>query len=375
MGRMALLLATVFSTLSFVYPPDIIERDFRTLHGKTLTLTIPTGGNVDISGWNRNLVSVRVVLDGADGVDCKVAFQEHAGDLTITSRYAGKRENYNASLRFIIKVPHQYNVNLQSNGGDVLIENVEGTFTGTTAHGVLNLRGVNAKADLTTGNGAVSVRGSRINGSVKTLHGYVIATNVSGNMRASSFGNNQADQFASAGPIVISNNEVSIRSTGGDVEVQRAPNGTDVNTRKGNIHIKSADRYVKAQTTRGDITIGTIDGWVQAATGRGDVRVQMVSNPDDEGRDVEISSLDGNITLIVPRQFSMDIDITIAYTQTSRRSYKVASDFKLTQSETRDWINTDGTPTRFIRASGSHAGGRNRIIIKTVNGDVTLKRG
>jgi hypothetical protein len=101
----------------------------------------------------------------------------------------------------------------------------------------------------------------------------------------------------------------------------------------------------------------------------------MVGNPAQGRRDVDISSKGGDITLTVPEGLSMEVDITLAYTRNARKTYRIISDFDLHEEESRDWDYDQGTPRRYLFATGSIAGGKNRIRIETINGDVYLKKG
>jgi len=107
----------------------------------------------------------------------------------------------------------------------------------------------------------------------------------------------------------------------------------------------------------------------------GDVAVRMVGNPDQGRRDVTITSYSGDVTLTVPAGLSMEFDIELAETKNSDRSYRIISDFEVQQRESDRWDQDNGTPRKYIYGTGSVAGGRNKIKIRTINGNVYLKRG
>ena len=129
-------------------------------------------------------------------------------------------------------------------------------------------------------------------------------------------------------------------------------------------------KFIKAKTMGGDITIDSVDGTVDAITMGGDISV----NSTGEGN-ITLVSMKGDITLIVPAGLSMEIDIQLAYTRDSSQNYKITSDFGIKQDETDQWEYEHGSPRKYIYGRGSIGGGRNKIRIETINGNVYLKRG
>ena len=166
-----------------------------------------------------------------------------------------------------------------------------------------------------------------------------------------------------------------ITTMGGSIEVDEAPNGAELDTKGGSIEVNRAGNYVKAETMGGSIIIREIDGWVDASTMGGSVEVNMVGDPDKGNRDVYISSKGGDIELIVPQGLSMDFDIELAFTKNSDRDYDIYSDFELKKKRTDEWEGHWGSKRKFIYGTGQYKGGKNKIRIATVNGDITIKEG
>jgi hypothetical protein len=168
--------------------------------------------------------------------------------------------------------------------------------------------------------------------------------------------------------------ELEIIKDGGPIAVDSAPHGADLETGGGNIHVKSAQGFVKASTGGGNITIDALAGGLQATTGAGEVRVTITGSSGTQMGDVTISSSRGDITVVVPEGFSMLIDFKLAFTN-SQNQYRIVSDFPLEQRTTSDWSSAEGTPRKYIYASGTINGGNNRIRIQTVNGSIHLQKG
>ena len=165
---------------------------------------------------------------------------------------------------------------------------------------------------------------------------------------------------------------------GGAIDVDSAPNGTKVKTMGGDITINSAAKFVDAVTYGGDIEIKEVDGRVDAKTYGGNIEVNEIGT--GEGKDIDISSLGGDITLTVPANFSMDVYVEIAYTKKWSRRHMdfedatIEGDFKLDQKKSSEWEYSHGSPRKYLRGKASFNGGKNKVVVKTINGTVTLKK-
>jgi DUF4097 and DUF4098 domain-containing protein YvlB len=184
---------------------------------------------------------------------------------------------------------------------------------------------------------------------------------------------------------------VRIAKMGGDIDVKDAPHGADLSTMGGNIHVGDVASFAKAKSMGGVITIdhakGSIDaatmggeiniahaeGALKASTMGGDISARVVGTSAEE-RDVELTSHGGTVTLTVPKDFPMDVRITLAYTKNAPRTYEIIDHIGLEQRETSDWDQSFGSPRKYIRAMGHVGTGLNHVVIKTTNGDVILKQ-
>jgi len=84
--------------------------------------------------------------------------------------------------------------------------------------------------------------------------------------------------------------------------------------------------------------------------------------------------MSGDVTLAVPAGLSMAIDIELAFTEGHEGEYRIKSDFPIAQEVSPQWERDNGSPRKIIHGTGTVAGGNNHVTIKTVNGNVTLKK-
>jgi DUF4097 and DUF4098 domain-containing protein YvlB len=317
------LLILIFVSLGA--KPDTIEKELKVSMGKKLELDLKTGGAIDITGWDKEQVHFSVRLDGRDAKECKVDFDETPTGVRVYSHHARHSGSHSTNLKFEIKVPKKFDIEIESNGGEISIANVEGTMRGRTMGGRLDLTKLKGYVDLKTMGGDITVTDSDLNGEVKTNGGDVLIQDVTGGLRGSSMG----------GQMIRKN----------------------VTTMGGNIRVNS------------------VDGTVQATTMAGDINITLVGDPEKGDRSVKLKSMSGDVQLTVPSNLSMAVDITLAYTKESSRDYKILSDFPIQLDSTKKWDHSQGSPRKYIYGAGTVAGGKNKLKIETVNGDVYLKKG
>jgi DUF4097 and DUF4098 domain-containing protein YvlB len=371
---------------------DTIEKSFDISSGKKLEMDLDTGGSIAITGWDKDEVEVKVYLSGRDWESCDIEFDENSSGLEITSDFDSYRRNRRARVEFEIKVPKKFDLDLETNGGEIELDNVEGDLQGKTLGGSLdlqNLKGdiyfrtnggsidcsnIKGEADLKTNGGSINCSDSEINGRAHTNGGSVRMRNVAGDFKCTTNGGrviyDNDENFA--GKSI--NDVIRIKTHGGNIDVVEAPKGADVHTNGGDIDIKSAGEFVKAHTNGGDIYVGEIDGWVDVTTNGGDITVNVIGSGNEAGKDLELRSNGGEIELTLPGDFSGEFDIELAYTKKSRRHYKIISDFDLKISESDEWDYDRGSPRRYIDGTGIAGDGKNKVRITTVNGDVIIKK-
>ena len=188
-----------------------------------------------------------------------------------------------------------------------------------------------------------------------------------------------------------SDGPVRIHQMGGDIDVKEAPQGANLETMGGNIRLDHVDSAAKLHTMGGNITVEQAGGSVEAETMGGEIRINSAFGPikastmggdikvriagtSSSQRDIQLSSKAGTIALTVPKDFPMQVGITLAYTKNSSQEFRISEHLGLTQRVSSDWESGFGSPRKFIRASGRVGNGQNRVTIDTINGDVILRQ-
>jgi DUF4097 and DUF4098 domain-containing protein YvlB len=398
MKRILLTTILALAMLGMTAYGQTIRKEFDLAMGGKLEMDLDTGGDVYISGWDKDKLAVKVHISGVDEDEYKIDFDKRSSGLEIRTDYRGRWERHDGEFEFDLKVPRKFDLEIDTKAGAVHVADVDGRVDGKTMGGGLDFRNINGDIEFTTMGGEIEVSGtkgylrlktmgggitvtdSEADGKVSTMGGSILIENVKGDLKGSTMGGNVIYRNAggrSERSEGSSSDDLRVSTMGGDINVDEAPNGADVNTLGGSITVHSAKDYVKAETLGGDITVDEIDGWVSASTLGGNVTVNMTGDPKKGRRDVTISSLGGDITLTVPADLSMEFDIEIAYTKDSDRDYRIISDFDIKQKKTSEWEGSfwRGNRQKHIYGTGSVEGGRNRIKISTINGDVYIRKG
>jgi len=358
------------------------RQEFKVSSGGLLEIDLESGGSIDIRGTGGSAIIVE--YSKRCDPECDILIKETSRGLKISSEFVGRGRNQSSSIEFNIQVPSVYDLELESMGGGLSIDGVDGEFRGKTMGGELTLHDVRGEAKLLTMGGKIKLTDSELDGSLKTMGGEVLFENVIGNVKGSSMGgdvrykNVQRRDGDLASPPNLgddlddtSTDTVQVSTMGGKIEVEEAPEGADVHTMGGNIEISDAQRFVRAKTMGGDIRVDSIDGWVQAITMGGDIDVQMVGS----GGDVLLSSNSGSIELCVPSRFGMQLELQVAFTRNSSKRFKIEAPGELTETVSPDWDYDHGTPRKFLRQSGTINGGGNSVKIETINGDIKVREG
>ncbi len=369
--RKIFVLAVVLSFFACVPKKQEMKKEFDVSEGKLLNINLKTGGSIDIQGWQKEKAKVDVEYVNCDPEDFEFDVFKNPLGIKINSDY--RRRVRSSNIRVTIKIPDKFDVKIKTSGGGIHIHNIEGEISGSTGGGKLDFKNLTGKVRFTSGGGRITIKDSQLDGRVSTGGGKVLVENVEGDIKATSGGGNVVYRNVKTPDQTYPEDVVYIRNAGGSLKVDDAPAGADVRTGGGDIRIQSAKEYVKASTGGGDIAVDEIDGWVKVRTGAGDVKITMVGDAEKGKRDVSVSTGTGDVTLFVPENLSMEVDIELACTKNSSRDYKIETDFDVGVKRTDEWDYEQGSPRKFIYGRAMIKGGNNLIKIRTCNGDVFLK--
>ena len=384
-GLIVLMVVAVLLMIGATYSLAESIGNYDLSPGQKVVFDLEDGGAIYVLGWSESQAEITFSERHRDLDDYDIRIKETRYGLKISASIAHRGRNNYTNLRVKVKVPREVDIEFFTAGGSISMEGVEGHFSGKTMGGSISIEDVKGDLEIKTMGGSIEVTDSEVDGKVHTNGGAVLVKNVVGDLRASSNGGNvqyinvRQKSGGVRGPKHLDRDEhgltgetVQISSMGGSIDVDEAPDGAIVQTAGGGIDIRDADQFVKAQTGGGDIYIQIESGWVKATTGAGDIDVVIKAEAKDNG-DVTLLTGTGDVSITLPSGFSMELDVDLAYTRNSDQDYRIISDFDIDEERTSKWDSDHGTPRKHIYGTATIAGGRHKIKIKTVNGDVRIK--
>src|SRR6266567_3442676 len=179
-------------------------------------------------------------------------------------------------VQFEVAVPRGYNVEVNTEAGDVTTGDIGGTASVRT-------QGGNIKMGRIGGAGSRDASWGRSTAKLETEGGHIQVLDVLGNLTA----------FTAGGHINVGNisGDASLRTGGGHVRAGQIGGRAELETAGGNITVAHAGNFVSVRTGGGQIDFGEVRGSVHAQTGGGGIRVMYVSGP------MELESSSGSICL------------------------------------------------------------------------------
>lgn len=243
-----------------------IEREFDLAPGGRFVLDADNG-SVEVSGSSGSKVRV-VITSTRDDIESlyDFSFEAESGQVEVKAdRKNGASRWFSwtrgGGLHFEIQTPRSVELDIDTAGGKIEADSIEGDVRLDTSGGSIQARGI-------TGNVLADTSG-----------GSIVVEDVTGNVNADTSGGN-----------------ITAEKIGGDLRAD---------TSGGNIKIDGVDGNVEADTSGGSIRIGAAAGRVEADTSGGSITASLTSANTGGGR---LSTSGGGITVYVDPGANLEID-------------------------------------------------------------------
>ena len=249
---------TCLSTFSSLSAADVereIAREFDVDAGGTLSLDTDIGA-IRVRTHSRDQLQVKVLMrantssdDRAEEIFDKfeLKFDSSGDNVTVTGEHENRRRwwnNWNDRLRvfYDVTVPARYNLELDTSGGSIEIDDLEGTVN------------------------------------IHTSGGHITLGSIKGNVEAS--------------------------TSGGSIKAESIVGDVSVSTSGGNLRFNSIDGDLLGKTSGGSITaefVSQIDDRIELRTSGGNIRVSL---PGDMNANIEASTSGGHVSTELPMMIS-----------------------------------------------------------------------
>ncbi len=250
-----------------------MERSFSVDEGDRVVVDVERA-ELNIVAWDRSEVSISVQHAERYEFD----FSQEDGVVTIHGEYDRPNFLFGFSNRrsaiVTMNVPYRQNLDLQTSGGDIGIDRLQGEFAARTSGGDIEAGAVDGPVDARTSGGSIRLESS----------------------------NGDVDAVTSGGAIRLNQvaGEVFAKTSGGRIRIGDAGASVEARTSGGSIDIESAAGAVQARTSGGSVEVGFAgqpDGYSELRTSGGSVTAYL---HDDVRANLSASTSGGRVTSDFP---------------------------------------------------------------------------
>lgn len=366
--------ALCMATLAFAGEEGERSKSFNVSKGGTFEISTSVG-DVRISPWEKNEVYVNI--EGLDDEDIGHVKMSQSGNVVRVS-YRTRWGDGSGHLRFNVNVPSQFNLDMNTSGGDLEVKNgLTGKINGSTSGGDIKLGNVfGGPIDVTTSGGDITTGKLEGEGHLKTAGGDIHVGSVNGSLSVNTSGGDirvetvskTLDAKTAGGDINIGDvgGEARVSTSGGDVNVGKVSGKATLSTAGGNIELRGASGRVSARTSGGDVKLQNITGSIDAKTAGGEIEAELIPSGKGGSR---LSSSGGDVRLYIDENSKATIEATIRLDGWSwkKSRYVVKSEFPKESYETDE----DGGE---IRAVYKLNGGGELIELSTSNSNIEIHK-
>jgi len=243
-----------------------IEREFELSGGGRFVLDADNG-SVEISGSSGSTVRI-VVTSTHDDIESlyDFSFESSSGQVEVRADRKGSVSKWfgwtrGGGLHFDIQTPRNVELDIDTAGGRIEADSIDGDVR------------------LDTSGGSIQVRGIKGDVLADTSGGSIVVEDVTGSVNAD--------------------------TSGGDITAEKVGGDLRADTSGGNIKVDGVDGNVKADTSGGSIRIGAAGGRVEADTSGGAITAALTRGNAGGGN---LSTSGGGITVYLDPGANLDID-------------------------------------------------------------------
>jgi hypothetical protein len=347
---------------------DVIK-SFNVSKGGTLKISINTG-DISVETWNKSVVYVRV----GDVDDNQYnSLNIYQSDNNVTVQYSGSGYHNNSDIK--VFVPAEYNIDVKTNqgdvvlhnelkgnckaytgGGDVILGNVTGVVGVKTNGGDIAAGNVTGDLWLATNGGDITVANVTGKGDIQTNGGCIKIGNVGKYLSVKTYGGD-----ITTGDI---GGNADVNTMGGSINVKKVSGGATLNTNGGDIKILGSWGWVSARTYGGSINLYSINGSINASTSAGDIYAELKSIKGSS----KLESMNGSV------KFYIDPNLKATIYANVNTGGSFDSDERPIQSDFPAQSYDSGKYSGIVNAVYKINGGGESITIKTINDGIEIHK-
>lgn len=250
---------------------DVIKRGFTVADGGTLRLDGGYGNIKIVTGGSGVAVEITRDADGRRGerrmAEHKITFEQQGNDVVIKSDFDGDRIRWfgwsddDYEVQWNIRVPDRYNVDVETSGGAIEIDEIAGTVDARTSGGSIRTGRLGGKSTLKTSGGSITVDGAAA--------------------------------------------ELLAYTSGGSIDIGDTTGMVEAKTSGGSIHLGKVSGEVVARTSGGNIRVEDAAGSIDASTSGGSIHAQISRQPKGNSK---LSTSGGGVVVTLAPSIAVDLD-------------------------------------------------------------------
>jgi TonB family protein len=371
-------------------------------------------GNVQIFTDESGQVSYRVVVE-ADSRDpgaeeflrqFTLGARRIPGGVSLDAQLPWRTFHGRFGVTFEIHVPRRYNLKINTQGGNIDVQDIEGQVDLATAGGNITAGRVGAlvngeeapvhsaaspagrvAARLETQGGHITIGDAAGTLRAETSGGHIITGNISGDgILRTGGGHIQTGRIAGVAKLETGGGNIRVERTGssvtadtagGQIDFDEAAGAIRVHTGGGAVHIDHVTGPTVLEANGGGIFLRQVDAPLHVSAGSGSITAWLNDGigPEDAAREIhnlsgasQLSSGGGDIIVYLPRQLAATIDAVVE----RGGGHSIVADPSL---PLRVSYQDSGSGPRTIRCEGKLNGGGEVLHLKAVSGNIILKLG
>ncbi len=324
------------------------EFDVGDSKGPERILNLQVVGDIQIAGDATHTVTIieKVFIKSTSRMKAKSVYKDYKAKVSMTPPaqievISGKRY-YPARTRFEyhITLPEEYNISVQTaggdidlkylsgelqastSGGDVTVNSVSGKFTGRTSGGDITLENIEGVSVVKTSGGDIEIERCEGKTTATTSGGDIGVSDCNGNLKVYTSGGDleltditgsRIQGRTSGGDIEVDDVEgnLVVSTSGGGINIRKVQGSVEAKTSGGDIHLEFIYGETDVNTSNGDISGDRIYGALSARTTNGDIRISKIWDQEINNHDIVLKTSRGIIQLELPSNFPAAIEAIV----------------------------------------------------------------
>lgn len=299
-----------------------------------------------------------------------------AGGVFITTESPSRaRHGSNFRVQFQITVPQRYNLDVETQGGDITVTApLEGEARLTTAGGDVSARDLKGPVRIETAGGSIALGRTGSDLSARTAGGSIHIGDVQGDANLETSGGEIVTGAVAGGlraetaggDIVVrgATGQVVAQTAGGQIQIGPSGGSVRAETAGGSIRLQGARGHVVAETAGGSIDLLKVESAVRASTAAGRILAEFNCTKNTFGPSQLETSM-GDIYVYLPTNVPLTIDAAID----TAMGRQIKSDFPLDIQSEKDEL----VPST-VRGHGNLNGGGDVLRIRTTAGNIEIRK-